>query len=131
MTKQTDTQLRPAAEPIERTASLVMSSGMVVSFVFYAIGLVLLFLHPEPVPNTPQQYYHSLSEFLLAIRSGGAGPFLYMGTATLILTPFILVLLSVLAFIKQREKRFVFIASAVLMVMIASVIVASVFKLKI
>jgi uncharacterized membrane protein len=108
-----------------------MSSGMVITFICYAIGLVLLFLRQEPIPHTAQQYYHSLAEFFAAMQGLEAGPFLYLGTASLILTPFILVLASVLTLIKQRDRRFAFIAALVLMIMIASVIVASLFKIKI
>jgi len=120
-----------AVEPVERIASLIMSSGMAVTFACYAIGLVLLFLRKQAIPHTTQQYYHSLAEFLQAIGSGDAGPFLYLGTVFLILTPFILVLASILAFLKQRDRRFAFIAALVLMIMIASVIVGSVFKVSI
>ena len=118
-------------EPIERVVSLIMSSGMAAAFVCYAIGLVLLFLRKQAIPHTAQQYYHSLSSFFQAIGAGDAGPFLYLGTACLILTPFVLVLASVLTFIRQRDRRYAFIAALVLMIMITSVIVGSVFKLKI
>ena len=120
-----------ATEAIDRIVSRVMTSGMVVSFACYAIGLVLLFLRKEAVLHTAQQYYHSLPQFFQAIASGEATPFLYLGTASLILTPFVLVLSSVLAFMRQRDRRFAVIATLVLLVMIASVIVGSVFKLKI
>ena len=120
-----------AAEPIDGVVSRVMSTGMAVSFICYAVGLVLLFLHHEEIPHTAQQYYHSLSEFLQALVSGEAGPFLYLGTASLILTPFVLVLASVLTYLRQRDRRFALIAALVLMVMLASVVVGSVFKLKI
>jgi len=120
-----------AAEPIDRIVSRIMSSGMAISFVCYAAGLALLFMRDEAVPHTAQQYYHSLSAFLKALTAGEAGPFLYLGTVSLILTPFVLVLASVLTYLRQRDKRFALIAALVLMVMIASVIVGSVFKLKI
>ena len=120
-----------AVEPIERIVSWVMSSGMAVSFICYATGLALLFLRHEPVPRIAQQYYHSLSGFLQAIASGEAGPFLYLGTVSLILTPFVLVLSAIIAYLRQQDRRFALIAALVLMVMITSVIVGSVFKLKI
>ena len=131
MRQQSGSAQEKAAEPIDRIVSWVMSSGMAASFICYATGLLLLFLRKEPVPHTAQQYFHSLSEFLQAMASGEADPFLYLGTAALILTPFVLVLSSILAFIRQQDRRFALIAALVLMVMITSVILGSVFKLKI
>ncbi len=116
---------------INRIVSIVLASGMYATVVFYLVGLILLFTKGSSVPEISRQYFHSFGAFLSGILSLNPRSFLYLGTITLILTPVSRVLFSILAFWKEKDTKFVFVTIVVFVVIIASVVVGSIFRINV
>ena len=116
---------------INRIVSIVLASGMHATVGFYLVGLILLFTKGSSVPEISKQYFHSFDSFLSGILSLNPRSFLYLGTITLILTPVSRVMISILAFWKEKDTKFVFVTIVVFVVILASVIVGSIFKINV
>lgn len=110
--------------------SATLASGMYVTIAAYLFGVILSFVKLKQVPSLSHQYFSSLSGFLSGLVHLDPRSFLFLGTLTLISTPPFCVLVSVFAFWKRRDYRYVGVTAVVLLVIAASILVGSIFKIK-
>ncbi|MFZ1080652.1 MAG: DUF1634 domain-containing protein [Candidatus Kryptoniota bacterium] len=116
---------------INKVVSIILATGIYTTVGFYLIGLTLLFAKGDSIPEISKQYFHSFGSFLSGVLSLNPRSFLYLGTISLILTPVSRVLISIFAFWKEKDKRFVFVTAMVFFVIIASIVVGSIFKINV
>jgi len=116
---------------INKVVSIILASGMYATIGFYAIGLLLLFTKRAAIPQTANQYYHSFGDFLSGVLSFDPKVFLYIGTICLILTPVSRVVVSIFAFWREKDLKFVFVTTVVFLVILASIIIGSLFKINV
>jgi uncharacterized membrane protein len=118
-------------QSINKVVTTVLAVGMYATVGSYLIGLVLLFAKGDLVPEISKQYFHSFGSLVSGILSLNPRAFLYTGTITLILTPISRVLISIFAFWKEKDKKFVFVTMVVFVVILAGVIAGMVFKINV
>lgn len=116
---------------INRVVAIILATGMYTTVGFYLIGLILLFIKGRPVPDLAEQYFHSFKEFFSYLVALHPRVFLYLGTISLILTPVSRVLVSIFAFWKERDFKYVGVTTIVFLVIVISVIIGSVFKINV
>jgi uncharacterized membrane protein len=124
-------QLKVETQFINSVVAIILATGMYVTVTLYLVGLVLMFAEGTGVPRMSDQYFHSFGTFFSSLFSLRASAFLYLGTITLILTPVSRVLISIFAFWKEKDFKYVGITAVVFMVIMISVLVGSVFKLNV
>ncbi|MGO9482032.1 MAG: DUF1634 domain-containing protein [Candidatus Kryptoniota bacterium] len=116
---------------INKVVANILAIGIYTTVGFYLIGLILLFAKGDSVPDVSSQYFHSLRTLLSGILSLNPRSFLYLGTVSLILTPVSRVLISIFAFWMEKDRKFVFVTAMVFLVIIASIVVGSIFKISV
>ncbi|HUI30048.1 MAG TPA: DUF1634 domain-containing protein [Candidatus Acidoferrales bacterium] len=116
---------------INRIVMFILSTGMYATVAFYLIGLFLLFTKGDPVPEISKQYFNSFGSFVSGIYSFNPRPFFYLGTISLILTPVSRVLISIFAFWKENDRKFVYVTAMVFLIILASIVVGSIFKINV
>ncbi len=116
---------------INRVVAIILATGMYTTVGFYLIGLILLFVKGRPIPHLADQYFHSFGEFFSYLFALHPRAFLYLGTISLILTPVSRVLVSIFAFWKERDFKYVGVTTIVFLVIVISVIIGSVFKISV
>ncbi len=116
---------------INRIVAIILSTGMYVTIGLYAIGVILALVENGHIPRTSHQYFPTIVTFVTALAHLDARAFLYLGTVALILTPVSRVFVSILAFWKEHDFRYVTVTTIVFLVILTSVIVGSVFKINI
>ena len=102
----------------------MLIAGMIVSSVLFAIGIVLAMLHPQYVPLTSRwvrSEYHA-GVVVHGLLHGDPGAIMLVATVLLILTPVARVVVSIVAFLIDRDYKFVAETSFVFLVMIVTVI---------
>ncbi len=104
--------------PIERMVSRVLTIGIAVSVTLMAIGLILGFFDRQGTPT----HVVPLADLPSLLRSFDPAAYLSLGLIVLIATPFVRVLGSIVAFARQRDRRYVLITAVVLVVMCLSVV---------
>ncbi len=119
------------AQFINRVVAFILATGMYTTIGFYLVGLILLFIKGDSVPQVAQQYFHSFGDFFSSLFTLDPRAFLYLGTVSLILTPVSRVFISIFAFWKEKDFKFVGITAIVFLVIVASVLVGSVFKINV
>ncbi len=122
-------QLKSETKFINRVVAIILATGMYTTIAFYAIGLAILYIKGDSVPSLSEQYFHSFGSFFSSLFTLHARAFLYLGTVTLILTPVSRVLISVFAFWKEKDYKYVGVTIVVFLVILVSVLIGSVFKL--
>jgi len=140
-TQESDVQLEGATQQvgvslqevrfINKVVTVILATGMYTTVGFYLIGLILFFAKGDSIPQTSMQYFHSFRSVMLAILSLSPRSFLYLGTISLILTPVSRVFISIFAFWKEKDKKFVIVTTVVFLVIVASVVVGSIFKINV
>ncbi len=123
--------LKVETQFINKVVAIILATGMYLTIGLYLIGLVLLFAKGRPIPSLSGQYFHSFGDFFSSIFSLHPRAFLYLGTITLILTPVSRVLISIIAFWKEKDFKYVGITAIVFLVIVMSVVAGSVFRLNI
>lgn len=116
---------------INKVVAIVLAAGMYTTVGFYLIGLALLFIKGRPIPSLAGQYFHSFGEFFSYLTAFHPRAFLYLGTISLILTPVSRVLVSIFAFWKERDFKYVGVTTIVFLVIVISVVIGSVFKISV
>jgi len=106
---------------IDRVVRWTLTAGVVAGMALLGIGLGLTLAGRGGLTATSLRAGPALHA---AVHLRAAG-FFSLGLLVLILTPFVRVVGSVVAFAVAREWRFVAVTSAVLVVMVASIIVGS------
>jgi len=106
---------------VDRMVRNVLIVGVVVGMTLLGVGLVLTLAGRGGLADTSLR----AGPALRAAVHGRAEGFYSLGLLALILTPFVRVIGSIVAFTVLREWRFVAVTSAVLCVMIASIVVGA------
>ncbi len=123
--------LEAETQDINKIVSIILATGMYMTIFFYLFGLILVFARGTPIPRLSQQYFHSFGDFFAALFSLHARAFLYLGTITLILTPVSRVIISIFAFRREKDYKYVGVTTIVFLIILVSVIVGSVFKISV
>lgn len=123
--------LKKETQDINNIVSIILATGMYTTIFLYLVGLILVFARGTPIPKLSQQYFHSFGDFFTDLFSLRARAFLYLGTISLILTPVSRVAISIFAFRREKDYKYVGVTTVVFLIILISVIVGSVFKIKV
>lgn len=126
---QNDKIKNNVANDVETAIARILAIGIYMSSAFFITGLLLLFIRHEQVENT-HFYFDSIRDFLEGFIKLDAKPFLYTGTAALILTPISRVVLSIIQFWKFKERKFALITLIVAIIIVISISMGFIFSLK-
>lgn len=102
----------------------LLIAGMIVSSILFALGIVLALLHPQYIPLSTRwvrSQYH-VTTVVHGIVHGDPSAILLVATVLLILTPVARVVVSIVAFLVDRDYKFVVVTSIVFLVMVITVI---------
>ena len=102
----------------------MLIAGMIVSSVLFAIGILLAMLHPQYVPLTSRwirSEYH-VRLVVHGLLHGDPSSIMLVATVLLILTPVARVVVSIVAFLIDRDYKFVAVTSFVFLIMVVTVI---------
>lgn len=102
----------------------LLIAGMIVSSILFALGIVLALLHPQYIPLSTRwvrSQYH-VTTVVHGIMHGDPTAILLVATVLLILTPVARVVVSIVAFLVDRDYKFVVVTSIVFLVMVITVI---------
>jgi uncharacterized membrane protein len=105
-------------DPVERTIHLVLLAGIAVSVALMVTGLVLGLLKGGGMPRGVVP----LADLPRAAHTLSPAAFLSVGLIVLIATPFVRVAGSLVAFVREGDRRYVVITAVVLAVMCLSVL---------
>ncbi len=106
-------------DPIERMVSRILAAGITVSVAFMAVGLVLGLVDKEGMPS----HAVSFADLASLLRVFDPAAYLSLGLLLLIATPFVRVAGSIIAFARQRDRRYVLVTAVVFAVMCLGVVV--------
>jgi len=105
-------------DPIERTVNLVLTAGIVVTVALLVAGLVLSIVKGQGLPAR----IVPLGDLSSLLADLDPAAYLSLGIVVLIATPFVRVAGTIVAFARQRDRRYVLLTAVVLVVMCASVL---------
>ena len=105
-------------DPIERVVNRVLTAGIVLTVVLLAAGLVLSIAEGQGLPS----HVVPLADLASLLPALDPAAYLSLGLIVLIATPFVRVAGSIVAFARQRDRRYVLITAVVLAVMCLSVV---------
>lgn len=127
--------MHPKNSPVRQTVSKaeqkiyadvydVLTAGMVVSSVLYAIGVILALMHPRTIPLTRAFVLHNyqLGNVLHGFAHFRPGAFMFVATVILILTPVSRVVISIYAFYSERDWKYVLVTGIVFLVIVLTVV---------
>lgn len=129
--KKKEVSLNQEIQQINHVVAVILTIGMYTTIFFYLVGLILFFVRGSAEDALSAQYFHSFYAFFNNLLHLQPEAFLYLGTVTLILTPISRVFISIFAFIHDRDYKFVLITLLVFCIILASILVGSIFKVKI
>ncbi len=126
MAEDTQTEIRRASteENVYADVYYVLLGGMIVSSILFAIGIVRALLNPTFYPLTPEwiRQHYSASWVLHGIARFDPMALMMVATVLLILTPVLRVLVSIYAFLVDRDYKYVAITGIVFLIMAVTVI---------
>lgn len=101
----------------------VLTVGMVVSSILYALGLILALLHPRTIPLTRAFILrnYNLAHVLHGLAHFRPGALMFVATVILILTPVSRVVISIYAFYTERDRKYVVVTGIVFLVIVLTV----------
>lgn len=116
---------------VELLISNLLRIGVVSSLLIVVAGVVVSFVHhPEYLSNPPAlqrltrpggaAFAHSLAEVVRGVRAGRGQAIVTVGLLLLIATPVMRVAVSILGFVYEHDRRYVFITSMVLLLLLLS-----------
>ena len=111
-----------AMDPIERMVSRVLSIGIGAAVALLLSGLVIGVVSGEGMPTDVV----SLPGLLPGLKEPDAAAYLSLGLLVLIATPFVRVAGSIVAFARERDRRYVLVTAVVLAVMCLGVVLGKV-----
>ena len=134
MTQPQLDNVREPEDPRVRRAELIISGvlriGVMASILLIVAGTLLTFVHHREYVSSPAELARltrpgsAVPQTLAAVLSGAGRlrgqSIVAAGLLLLILTPVVRVATSILAFIAQRDRRYVLITSAVLLLLLLS-----------
>jgi uncharacterized membrane protein len=102
----------------------LLIAGMIVSSILFALGIVLALLHPHYIPLSTHwvRSQYDVTTVVHGLLHGDSTAILLVATVLLILTPVARVVVSIVAFVVDRDYKFVVVTSFVLLVMVITVI---------
>jgi uncharacterized membrane protein len=109
---------RHVMDPVEKVVHWVLLVGLLVSVALMGVGIVLGLVRHEGLPDGVVAPEHLWA----ALRDAEAAAFLTLGLLALIVTPFLRVAGSLVAFARERDGRYVLVSAAVLTAMCLSVL---------
>ena len=109
---------RHEMDPIELMVSRVLGAGIVVAVAFMLAGVVLGAVRGAGL----SEHVAGVSDIPRGLRELDAAAYLSVGLLALIATPFVRVIGSIVAFALQRDRRYVLLTAAVLVVMCIGVV---------
>lgn len=115
---------------VNKIVTTTLRIGMSVTILVYLFGIVLSFLKLQKVPSISHQYFSSVGAFFSGIGSLDPRAFLLLGTVSLIFTPAACVFFSIFAFWKHKDFKYVGVSAVVFLIIMISVFIGSVFKVK-
>ena len=107
-------------EPIDRVVRTTLVAGVAVAVALLATGLALTALGHGGLPSTTL----GLGAALRGLPQLLPAAYYTLGLLTLVLTPFVRVLGSVVAFAAERDWRYVAVTATVLAIMIVTIVVS-------
>ena len=113
---------RHVMDPVERMVSRVLGIGIVVAVAFMLAGVVLGAARGDGLPD----HVMALDDLLPGLGELDPAAYLSLGLLTLIATPFVRVIGSIVAFAVQRDRRYVLVTAVVLVVMCLGVLLGRV-----
>ncbi|MEW5843726.1 MAG: DUF1634 domain-containing protein [Bacteroidota bacterium] len=126
---QNNLEKNNSLDNVENVIVKVLAIGIYLSSAFFIAGLLLLFIKHEQI-ETSHFYFDNFQEFWNDILMLKAKPFLFAGTAILILTPISRVVLSIIQFWRYKERKFAVITLIVAFVILISVAMGIIFSLR-
>ncbi len=104
----------------------VLIGGMIVSTCLFIAGVVLALLHPQFIPLRAAwiRQHYSWGVFLQGLLAFRPTSLLMLATLLLIATPVVRVVVSIYAFLVDRDYKFVVVTSLVFMVIILTIILS-------
>lgn len=115
---------------INRNISRLLAMGIYLTVFFYTLGIILLLISNNGTMIPEKGNITGITSFFESLFSLHAEPFFYLGTISLILTPIVRVLFSILLFYKSGEKKYIIITSVVAAILAVSVILGITFSLR-
>lgn len=122
-------QTKPGAtaeENVYQDVYRVLLAGMFISSALFAVGLVLALIHPVEYPlgsDWVRSHYH-LGIIWNGLRTFDPFTLMMVATALLILTPVLRVIISIFAFLVDRDWKYVVVTSIVFVVIVLSVVLS-------
>jgi len=126
MEQQTQTDIQPTSteENVYAVVYYALLAGMIVSSILFAIGIVRALMHPAFYSLSPEwvRQHYSFSFVIHGIANLDPVALMMAGTVLLILTPVARVIVSIYAFMVDRDTKYVVITGIVFLIMVVTVI---------
>ena len=105
----------------------VLLWGMIVSSILFVAGVVAALMHPRYIPLKSSwiRQHYDWAVLIRGIRTLDPTIILMLATIILILPPVTRVLISIYAFFVDRDREYVVVTSAVLLVIILTILLGS------
>jgi uncharacterized membrane protein len=113
---------RHVMDAVERMVNRVLVTGIAVSVVLMAVGLVLGALSGDGIPSAVVP----LGDLFSGLAAFDPAAWLSLGLIVLIATPFVRVAGSIVVFARERDGRYVLVTAIVFAVMCLSVVLGRV-----
>jgi uncharacterized membrane protein len=98
----------------EKMIVWVLRAGVILSICVVITGMVLMSSHPAAARPAPK----TIGEVVAGVRSGSGEAIVMAGLLILIATPVARVALSIVLFIVERDRLYVMITTAVLLILL-------------
>jgi uncharacterized membrane protein len=105
-------------EVVNRYVSLILKLGTYSSVLILLLGFLLLIFSPSLKEAKPFSFPELISGFL----NLNPYAFINLGTLILIFTPVLRVIVAVISFSLQKDKKYVWISTGVLLILIGNMI---------
>lgn len=105
---------------VHRYISLILKSGTYLSGSILFLGLVLLIFYPLKTPAA----LFPFSELSSELFKLNPYAFINLGVLILIFTPVLRVIVAIISFSLEKDKKYIWISSGVLLILIGSMILS-------
>ena len=126
MAERTETAgpLTSTEENVYSVVYYALLGGMIVSSILFAIGIVRALMHPDyyPLNSDWVRSHYSVSWVMHGLATLDPVALMMVASILLILTPVARVIVSIYAFLVDRDFKFVVITGIVFLVMVVTVI---------
>lgn len=121
---QTATPQTSTEENVYSVVYYVLLGGMIVSSIMFAIGIVRALMHPAFFPLTAEwvKEHYNVASVIHGLTVLDPTALMMVACVLLILTPVCRVLVSIYAFLVDRDFKFVAVTSTVFLIMVVTVI---------